>query len=321
VTVPDGPLARIVGHFKILRELQGIGGAGIFTEATEHATRSVVGEGGEDFAAGGIVTFPANDDEIFRARQSAEIAANAKSFSGFGVIVQARRAAIALRDHGAFEGVLLGVDIFRVLGAKGDAHAFEHVQLENPFDEFFHADSLFAAGADVKDSWVERDDAKGDDARRVILCQTLMSDLEFMQMALEEARACTAAGEVPIGAVLVRGQEVLARGGNRTIRDCDPTAHAEIVVLRQAARQIGNYRLLDATLYVTLEPCAMCAGAIVQARVPRVVYGADDPKGGAFRTCFELLTSPKLNHQVEVTPGVLGEEATSLLQSFFEARR
>jgi len=148
-----------------------------------------------------------------------------------------------------------------------------------------------------------------------------MSDLQFMEMALEEARACAETGEVPIGAVLVRGGEVLARGGNRTIRDCDPTAHAEIVVLREAAKKLGNYRLVETALYVTLEPCAMCAGAIVQARVPRVIYGADDLKGGAFRTCFELLTSAKLNHQVEVTPGVLSEEAASLLQSFFAARR
>jgi len=148
-----------------------------------------------------------------------------------------------------------------------------------------------------------------------------MSDLEYMRMALEEARVCAEAGEVPIGAVVVRGEVVLARGGNRTIRDCDPTAHAEIVVLREAARRIGNYRLADATLYVTVEPCAMCAGAIIQARVPRLVYGADDPKGGAFRTCFELLSSAKLNHQVDVTPGVLAEEAASLLQSFFAARR
>jgi tRNA(adenine34) deaminase len=148
-----------------------------------------------------------------------------------------------------------------------------------------------------------------------------MSDQEFMEIAVEEARACAEAGEVPIGAVLVRRDEVLARGGNRTIRDCDPTAHAEIVVLREAARKLGNYRLTETTLYVTLEPCAMCAGAIIQARVPRVVYGADDPKGGAYRTCFELLTSAKLNHQVEVTPGVLAEEASSLLQSFFAARR
>jgi len=148
-----------------------------------------------------------------------------------------------------------------------------------------------------------------------------MSDLQFMEMALEEARACAEAGEVPIGAVLVGRDQVLARGGNRTIRDCDPTAHAEIVVLREASKRLGNYRLTETTLYVTLEPCAMCAGAIVQARVPRLVYGADDPKGGAFRSSFELLTSAKLNHQVEVIPGVLPEQAASLLQSFFAARR
>jgi tRNA(adenine34) deaminase len=148
-----------------------------------------------------------------------------------------------------------------------------------------------------------------------------MTDQEFMKTALEEARACAEAGEVPIGAVLVFQGEILSRSGNRTIRDCDPTAHAEIVVLREAARKLENYRLAETMLYVTLEPCAMCAGAIVQARVPRVVYGADDPKGGAFRTCFELLTSPKLNHQVEVSPGVLAEEASSLLQSFFATRR
>ena len=148
-----------------------------------------------------------------------------------------------------------------------------------------------------------------------------MNDSEFMQIALEEARTCAETGEVPIGAVIVYREEVLARGGNRTIRDCDPTAHAEIVVLREAAQRLGNYRLAETTLYVTLEPCAMCAGAIVQARIPRLVYAADDPKGGAFRTCFELLTSPKLNHQVSVTPGILAEEASSLLQSFFAARR
>ena len=142
-----------------------------------------------------------------------------------------------------------------------------------------------------------------------------------MRLALDEAQACVEAGEVPVGVVMVYRNEVLARGGNRTIRDCDPTAHAEIVVLREAARKLANYRLAETTLYVTLEPCAMCAGAIVQARVPRVVYGADDPKGGAFRTCFEILTNSKLNHQVEVIPGVLAEEAGSLLQSFFAVRR
>jgi len=173
---------------------------------------------------------------------------------------------------------------------------------------------------DVKDSWTVAGE-NGGAASGMLSSAGIMSDLQFMEMAMEEARACAQAGEVPIGAVLVHGGKVLARGGNRTVRDCDPTAHAEIVVLREAATKLGNYRLAETTLYVTLEPCAMCAGAIVQARVPRLVYGTDDPKGGAFRTCFELLTSAKLNHQVEVTPGVLSEEAASLLQSFFAARR
>ena len=108
---------------------------------------------------------------------------------------------------------------------------------------------------------------------------------------------------------------------DRTIRDCDPTAHAEIVALREAAKRAGNYRLSGTTLYVTLEPCAMCAGAIIQARVARVVYGADDPKGGAVRTCFEVLTHPKLNHQVDITSGILVQECATLLQKFFTARR
>lgn len=149
----------------------------------------------------------------------------------------------------------------------------------------------------------------------------MSEDVAFMRLALEEAGASAEAGEVPIGAVIVHAGAVLARAGNRTIRDIDPTAHAEIVALREAARIVGNYRLAETTLYVSVEPCAMCAGAIVQARVPRVVYGADDPKGGAFRTCFEILSSPKLNHRVAVTPGVLAEEAARLLQAFFAARR
>jgi tRNA(adenine34) deaminase len=149
----------------------------------------------------------------------------------------------------------------------------------------------------------------------------MSDDVEFMKLALEEACASAEAGEVPIGAVVVHRGSMLARAGNRTIRNTDPTAHAEIVALREAARILGNYRLAETTLYVSLEPCAMCAGAIIQARVARVVYGADDPKGGAFRTCFEILTSPKLNHRVEVTAGVLAEESARLLQVFFAARR
>lgn len=147
------------------------------------------------------------------------------------------------------------------------------------------------------------------------------TDIEFMLMALEEARLSAEAGEVPIGALLVFEGKVITRSGNRTIRDCDPTAHAEIIVLREAARILGNYRLANTILYVTLEPCSMCSGAVIQARVPRLVYGADDPKGGAFRSCFEVLSSPKLNHQVVVLPGIGAEESAALLQSFFAARR
>jgi tRNA(adenine34) deaminase len=147
------------------------------------------------------------------------------------------------------------------------------------------------------------------------------TDIQFMQEALAEARAAAAAGEVPIGAVLVHDGEILARSGNRTIRDCDPTAHAEIVALREATRTLGNYRLAGTTLYVTIEPCSMCAGAMIQARVPRLVYGADDPKGGAVRSCFEILSQPGLNHQVEVTSGVLAAECAAIIQSFFAARR
>ncbi len=156
---------------------------------------------------------------------------------------------------------------------------------------------------------------------RVNLSPKMESDIQFMQEALAEARAAAEAGEVPIGAVLVRDGKVLARSGNRTIRDCDPTAHAEMVVVREAARLLGNYRLADTTLYVTIEPCSMCAGAIIQARVPRLVYGADDPKGGAVRSCFEILSHPRLNHQVEVTSGVLAADCASILQSFFAKRR
>jgi tRNA(adenine34) deaminase len=147
------------------------------------------------------------------------------------------------------------------------------------------------------------------------------TDVQLMQEALSEARAAAAAGEVPIGAVIVHGDKILARSGNRPIRENDPTAHAEIIVLREAARLLGNYRLADTTLYVTIEPCVMCAGAMIQARIPRLVYGADDPKGGAVRSCFEILSHPRLNHQVEITSGILAGEAAALLQSFFAARR
>lgn len=157
--------------------------------------------------------------------------------------------------------------------------------------------------------------------RRVILTGMPDSDISFMQEALKEAHAAAAADEVPIGAVLVHKDRIIACSGNRTLRDCDPTAHAEIIVLREAAHILGNYRLADTTLYVTVEPCSMCAGAMIQARIPRLVYGANDPKGGAVRTCFQLLSDSRLNHQVEVTTGVLAEECAAAIQSFFAERR
>jgi len=147
------------------------------------------------------------------------------------------------------------------------------------------------------------------------------SDLTFMRVALAEAREAAELGEVPVGAVVVLGERIIARAGNRTILNCDPTAHAEIVALRAAAQEIRNYRLLDATLYVTIEPCSMCTGAMIQARIARLVYGADDAKGGAVRSCFCILDHPGINHRIEVTPGVLADEAAELLKGFFAARR
>jgi len=147
------------------------------------------------------------------------------------------------------------------------------------------------------------------------------ADIELMEQALEEARVSAAAGEVPIGALLVHEGQIIARSGNRTIRDCDPTAHAEMVVLREGSRKLGNYRLAGTALYVTVEPCSMCAGGMIQARVPRLVYGCDDPKGGAVRSCFAMLNHPGLNHRVEVTAGILANECAAILQSFFAARR
>ena len=142
-----------------------------------------------------------------------------------------------------------------------------------------------------------------------------------MHLAIAQAQAAALRGEVPVGALVVLEDRILAAAGNRTVTDCDPTAHAEIVALREAARKTGNHRLLGASIYVTVEPCAMCAGALVQARIARLVYGADEPKGGAIRTCMQVLDAPLLNHRVEVVSGVLAGESVQLLQSFFSARR
>ncbi|HYK35129.1 tRNA adenosine(34) deaminase TadA [Alloacidobacterium sp.] len=148
-----------------------------------------------------------------------------------------------------------------------------------------------------------------------------MLDEPFMQEALEEARLAAAAREVPIGAVVVKQGKIIARGQNRVLRDVDPTAHAEIVAIRAAAYAIGNYRLLDCELYVTLEPCAMCAGAMIHARLARIVYGAADPKAGAVGSVLEVMNHPKLNHKMPVTAGILGEECGAILKDFFRTRR
>jgi tRNA(adenine34) deaminase len=143
----------------------------------------------------------------------------------------------------------------------------------------------------------------------------------FMRLALREAQRALAHDDVPIGAVLVRAGEVLAVAHNERELRSDPTAHAEILVLREASRALGSWRLLDCVLYVTLEPCAMCAGAIVLARVPRVVFGATDPKAGAAGSVLDVLAEPRLNHRPEVLSGVLAPDCGQLLSEFFAARR
>jgi tRNA(adenine34) deaminase len=149
----------------------------------------------------------------------------------------------------------------------------------------------------------------------------MRTDIDFMRLALEAAQAAAAAGEVPVGAVLVQGNAVLAVAANRPIAACDPTAHAEIEALRAAGRVLESYRLNGTTLYVTLEPCVMCASAIIHARVARVVFGAWDPKAGAAGSTANVFTMPSMNHRVDVFGGVLMEEAGHLLNSFFAARR
>ncbi|NLT25836.1 MAG: nucleoside deaminase [Microbacteriaceae bacterium] len=146
-------------------------------------------------------------------------------------------------------------------------------------------------------------------------------DQRFMREALAEADLAAAAGEVPVGAVAVRDGVIIARGRNVRERSQDPTAHAELIALRAAAHRLGTFRLSDVTIYVTLEPCPMCAGALVNARVGRVVWGCDDPKAGATKTLYNIGADPRLNHRFEMTSGVLEHECAARLSSFFEALR
>ncbi|MGH9576933.1 MAG: tRNA adenosine(34) deaminase TadA [Terriglobales bacterium] len=147
------------------------------------------------------------------------------------------------------------------------------------------------------------------------------ADELFMEEALREARRAQAWGEVPVGAVIVRDGQVIGRGANRNLSDSDPTAHAEVVALREAARGIGNHRLEGCEMFVTLEPCAMCAGAMIHARLRRLVYGAADPKAGAVRSVLKVLNHPQLNHKMKVKSGVLAGRCGELLRRFFQERR
>ena len=149
----------------------------------------------------------------------------------------------------------------------------------------------------------------------------MITDVQAMEAALAEARIAAQEGEVPIGAVVVRNGEIIARGQNRLLRTYDPTAHAEIVAMRAAAVAIGNYRLGGCTLYVTLEPCAMCAGAMIHARLDRLVYATPDPKAGACGSVLSVLNHPQLNHQMLIEKGVAAEPCATLLRSFFRERR
>jgi len=149
----------------------------------------------------------------------------------------------------------------------------------------------------------------------------LSADEEFMRLALDEAQRGLEAGEVPVGAVVVRDGLILGRAHNTPVRLADPTAHAEIMALREAGRRLGNYRLPGATLYVTVEPCPMCCGAALHARLARVVYGAVDPKAGAVESLYRLLDDARLNHRVEAAGGVLAEECGAVLRRFFERKR
>jgi tRNA(Arg) A34 adenosine deaminase TadA len=148
-----------------------------------------------------------------------------------------------------------------------------------------------------------------------------MTDLDYLRAAIAEAHAAEANGEVPVGAVVVHENKIIGRGQNRVLRDSDPTAHAEIVALREAGRALANYRLEDCTLYATLEPCAMCAGAILHARIARLVYAAPDPKAGACGSVLSVLNHPQLNHKLDLLPGLLAEECGALLTNFFRKRR
>ncbi|HEV3317626.1 MAG TPA: tRNA adenosine(34) deaminase TadA [Candidatus Angelobacter sp.] len=151
--------------------------------------------------------------------------------------------------------------------------------------------------------------------------QPMREDAAWMQIALEQARRAAELGEVPIGALVIKDGVILGQGHNRNLLDNDPTAHAEMVALRQAAAQFGNHRLVGCEMVVTIEPCAMCAGAMIHARLARLVYGASDPKAGAAGSVLQVLNHPRLNHKLQITPGILNDRCSEILKKFFQARR
>jgi tRNA(adenine34) deaminase len=160
------------------------------------------------------------------------------------------------------------------------------------------------------------------DIIRIIMLQTTHDqDLFYMRKALELAKLAEQNGEVPVGAVLVKDGQIIADGYNTPISSCDPSAHAELIAIRQAAKVLNNYRLVGTTLYVTLEPCVMCAGVLMHARVERLVFGAPEPKTGAFGGAIDLYATKRWNHKIKITPEILSEESSRLLMKFFQARR
>src|SRR5262252_8080251 len=159
------------------------------------------------------------------------------------------------------------------------------------------------------------------DARKITGDAAQAEDITWMRQALEQARLAAEAGEVPVGAVVIKDGEIVGRGHNRNLLDNDPTAHAEIVALRQAAARLGNHRLTGCTMVATIEPCAMCAGALIHARIARLVYGAADPKAGAAGSTLQVINHPGLNHRMEVTAGVLAGKCSEVLQKFFRQKR
>ena len=242
--------------------------------------------------------------------ESTEVAGNAQGLVGVGIDVQAGSAAVSFGHLRPLERVLLGIDFLRILVLEGDTQTLDQVDHQH-----------FAQQA--RDPHAVRIPLRPKHRKelRLYCSPTIMADELWMEEALRAAQRALAIGEVPVGAVVVRNGNIVGRGWNRNLADHDPTAHAEVIALREAGATIGNHRLGDCELFVTIEPCAMCAGALVHARIKRLVYGAHDPKAGAVHSVMQVVNHPQLNHQTEVRGGVLAGRSAELLQEFFRNRR